>query len=78
MGKWRYSSNILDASTRWRGVVSFTLRPLYPRERTLCTFWIRDWVGLRAVLDAVESREIHCPGGNRTPAVQPVAHRYTF
>jgi hypothetical protein len=31
-GEWMYSSTILDLSTRWRGVVSFTPRPRYPRE----------------------------------------------
>jgi hypothetical protein len=31
MGEWRYSSTILDLSTKWRWVVSFTPRPLYPR-----------------------------------------------
>jgi hypothetical protein len=29
VGEWRYSCTILDLSTRWRGVVSFTSRPLY-------------------------------------------------
>jgi hypothetical protein len=29
--EWRYSSTILDFGTRWRWVVSFTPRPLYPR-----------------------------------------------
>jgi hypothetical protein len=29
MGKWRCSSTILDLGTRWRWVVSFTLRPPY-------------------------------------------------
>jgi hypothetical protein len=31
MGEWKYSSSILDLGTRWRWVVSFTARPLYPR-----------------------------------------------
>jgi hypothetical protein len=30
-GEWRYSSIILDPGTRWRWVVGFTPRPLYPR-----------------------------------------------
>jgi hypothetical protein len=33
-------------------VVSFTLQPLYPRERAPGTHWIGAWVGPRAVLDA--------------------------
>jgi hypothetical protein len=31
MGEWRYSSTFLDFGTRWRCVVSFTPRSLYPR-----------------------------------------------
>jgi hypothetical protein len=31
MGKWKYSSTILDLGTRWRRVVSFTPLLLYPR-----------------------------------------------
>jgi hypothetical protein len=29
-GEWRYSSTILDLSTRWRQVVSFMHLPFYP------------------------------------------------
>jgi hypothetical protein len=29
MGKWRYSSTILNLGTGWKYVVSFTTRPLY-------------------------------------------------
>jgi hypothetical protein len=32
MEDWRYSSTILDLSTRWRQVVSFTLKTLYPAQ----------------------------------------------
>jgi hypothetical protein len=37
MREWRYSSThptILNLSTRWRGVVSFTSLPLYPRGKS--------------------------------------------
>jgi hypothetical protein len=34
MGEWRYSSIILDLSTRWRWVVIFTPRPLYLRGKS--------------------------------------------
>jgi hypothetical protein len=34
MGEWRYRS-ILDLGTRWRLVVSFTLRSLYPQGESL-------------------------------------------
>jgi hypothetical protein len=33
MGEWKYSATILDLSTGWRWVVSFTYRPLYPRGK---------------------------------------------
>jgi hypothetical protein len=32
--EWRYSSTILDLSTRWKWVVSFTPQPLYPWVRS--------------------------------------------
>jgi hypothetical protein len=35
-------------------VYSFTLRPLYSRERAGSTHWIGRWVGPRAGMDAVE------------------------
>jgi hypothetical protein len=38
-------------------VVSFTLQPLHPRERTPSTHWIGGWVGPRAGLDNVEKRK---------------------
>jgi hypothetical protein len=31
MQEWRYGSSIFDVDTRWRWVVSFMHRPLYPR-----------------------------------------------
>jgi hypothetical protein len=34
MGEWRYSSNFLDLSTRWRWVVGFTPRPFNPRGKS--------------------------------------------
>jgi hypothetical protein len=61
-------------------VVSFATRPLYPKERAPDTHWIGDWVGPRAVLDAVVKRKIRSPlreSNPRTPIVQPVALRYT-
>jgi hypothetical protein len=33
--EWRYSSTILYFGTRWRCVVNFTPRPLYPRWKSL-------------------------------------------
>jgi hypothetical protein len=33
MREWRYNSTILHFGTRWRWVVTFTPRPLYPRRK---------------------------------------------
>jgi hypothetical protein len=71
-GEWRYSFTILELSTRWRWVTSFT-----PGERAACTHWIGGWEGPRAELDVVENRKISCPCGKPTSAVQPVARRCT-
>jgi hypothetical protein len=49
---------ILVLGTRWKLVVSFTLRSLCPRERVPATHWIGGWVGPRASLDAVVKRKI--------------------
>jgi hypothetical protein len=51
-----------------------------PRERAPGTHWIRGWVGLRAVLDAVVKRRTSSPRrelNTRTPIVQSVAQRHT-
>jgi hypothetical protein len=69
---------ILDLGTRWRWVVSFTTRPLYPRERSPGTHLIGSWVGPRAVRKAVVKRKIRSPSRKsnpRTPIVQSVAQR---
>jgi hypothetical protein len=57
-GSGGIAPRILDLSTRWRWVVSFTPRPLYPRGREPGTHWIGGWVGPRAVLDAAVKRKI--------------------
>jgi hypothetical protein len=33
LGKWRYSSTILDLGIRWRIVANFTPQRLYTREK---------------------------------------------
>jgi hypothetical protein len=56
------------------------LAALPPRERASGTHWIGDWVGPRAVLDAVVWRKIPSSrrkSNSRTPIAQPVAQRYT-
>jgi hypothetical protein len=60
-GSGGIASRILDLGTRWRWVVSFTPRPLTPRERAPGTNWIGGWVGPRAVLDAEVKRKITSP-----------------
>jgi hypothetical protein len=75
-GEWRYSPTILDLSARWSWVSSFTPRPLY-------TPGMSPWFPLYRRLGGPQSRFRHCgeesvaPPGNRTPAVQLLASRYT-
>jgi hypothetical protein len=63
------ASRILNLGNRWRWVVSFTIRQLYPRAKALGKQWIGSWVGPEVGLDAVGKREIPIPAGNRTPVV---------
>jgi hypothetical protein len=49
---------------------------LSPEEIAPSSHSIGGWVGSRAGLDPLE--ENLAPVGNRTPAVQAVAHRYTY
>jgi hypothetical protein len=78
MGEWRYSSTILDLGTRWMWVVSFTPRPLDPREKS-------PWYPLDRTLGRPQSRSGRCEEekhllsrpGVEPHAVQPVAHRCT-
>jgi hypothetical protein len=51
----------LHLGTSWRVMVSFTNRPLYPRERDPGTHWIGGCIGPRAGLDAVVKRKIPSP-----------------
>jgi hypothetical protein len=79
-GSGGIAPRILDLGNRWRWVVSFTPRPLYLQGKSPGTRWLGDWVGPRAVLDAVVKRKIpspHLEMNPRTPIVQPVAQRYT-
>jgi hypothetical protein len=57
--EWRYSSTILDLSTRWRWVVSFTTPAALPRgERAPGIHWIGGYVGPRACLDVIKKRKV--------------------
>jgi hypothetical protein len=76
MGEWRYSSTVLDLGIRLRGMVSFTPRPLYLRRSPQYP--------LERRLGGPQGRSGRCgeeknlaSAGNRTPAVQLVARRYT-
>jgi hypothetical protein len=74
---WRHNSIILVLGTRRRWVVSLMPRPLYPRGN--CPRYLLD-----RRLGEPQSRSGRygeeknlTPAGNRSPAVQPVALRYT-
>jgi hypothetical protein len=79
LGSGGKAPRILDLGTRWRWVVSFTTRPLYPQGKI-------PWYPLYRRLGGPQSRSGH--GGEekipssrresnpRTPIVQPVAQRY--
>jgi hypothetical protein len=61
--------HFLDLGTRWRWVVSFTSRPLYPREKTPPpgTHWIGGWMDPRAGLDDLKKRKFLTLSGLGTP-----------
>jgi hypothetical protein len=63
MGEWmRIDPHFLDFGTSWC-VVSFTPRPLYPRETAPSTHWTGGCVDPRTGLDDVEKRKfLNLPG----------------
>jgi hypothetical protein len=73
------SSNFLHLSIRWKSVVSFTSRPLYPRKTAAGIPWIWGWVGLRGGVHSMEKMKFLIYGnGIPTPLViQPVTLSYT-
>jgi hypothetical protein len=73
MGEWMYSSTILEFSIRWRWVVSFMPRLLYPPP------WERAprWVEPRTGPDAVEKRKIPYPCWELNAYLHLVASRCT-
>jgi hypothetical protein len=73
-GSGGIASNILELGIRWRWVINFTPRPLYPEEWAPGTHWIGGWVGPVWTLWRNKSLS---PVGNRTPAVQLISRRYT-
>jgi hypothetical protein len=71
LGKWRYSSTHSLASAPDGGEWSASRRGLItPRERAPGTHWIGDWVGPRAVLNAVVKRKIPSPRRESNPRPQ--------
>jgi hypothetical protein len=61
-------------------VDSLKPRPLYPSEKSiaLIVHWILGWIGPTQNRSAPCGEEKNLePVRNRTPAVKPVAHRYT-
>jgi hypothetical protein len=70
LGEWGISPLILDLGTRWRWVVSFTPRPLYPQGKSPC-------YPLDRRLGGPQSRSGRRESNPRTPIIQAVAQRYT-
>jgi hypothetical protein len=56
-----YNSTIFYSDTRKRWLVSFTLRPIIPREKAHRIHWIGGWVSITVGLHAVKKIEICCP-----------------
>jgi hypothetical protein len=51
---------ILNLGSRWRKVVSLTLRPLDPSKERPWYHWIGGWVGRRTGVNGLEKRIVHC------------------
>jgi len=66
--------HILGLGTRWRWVVSFTSRPLYPKGKNPW-YPLGGWLGPRTALDIMVKRKIPNPmPGLEPPIIQTVAH----
>jgi hypothetical protein len=68
---------ILDLGTRWRWVVRFTPRPLYPREKPWHPLDRRLDVPQRRSGGGGEEKNSHPLPGLEPPIIQPLAQRYT-
>jgi hypothetical protein len=77
MGKWRYSSTILDLGNRWEWVVSFTLQPLYPRGNRPRYPLARRVGGPQSRFGRFGDESSLTPAGNWTLVAQPVSRRCT-
>jgi hypothetical protein len=75
--EWRYRSNILDLSSGWRRAVSFMCLLLYPWGKSHQYQLARRLDGPQSWSGCYREGENLVLPGNRTMAVQPVAHHYT-
>jgi hypothetical protein len=77
MGERRYRSTILDLSTSWRRVVSFTPQLLYPQRKSPQCPLDRRLGGLQSQSGSCRKEKNLTPAGNQTPAFQPIAPHCT-
>jgi hypothetical protein len=76
MGDWRYSVNILALGTEW-WVVSFKPWPLYSHENCPRYPLYEGLDGAQSQPGRYGEKKTLVSTRNRTPAVQPLAYRYT-
>jgi hypothetical protein len=75
--EWRYSSTILDLCTRWRWVVGFSPRPLYPRGNGPRYPLDRRLGGPQSLSGPCGEEKNLAPAGIQTLAVHSIARLYT-
>jgi hypothetical protein len=77
LGEWGIAPPILDLGTRWRWVVSFTPRPLYPQGKSPCHPLDRKLGGSQSRSGHSDEKKNSQPlPGLKPPIIQPVAQRY--
>jgi hypothetical protein len=76
-GSGGIAPRILDLGTRWRWVVSFTPRPLYPQEEPLILIGRRPGGPQSRPRLGGEEKNSHPLPGFELPIIQPVAQLYT-
>jgi hypothetical protein len=72
MEEWRYGSTILSFGIKWRRMVSFTFRPLYPRENRARYPLDKRFGGPQRGLDVVEKNL--ASAGIRSPAFNTIKY----
>jgi hypothetical protein len=75
--EWTYIITLLDFGISWKWVVSFMLLFLYPRGKNTRYSFDSSLCGIHSPSGRCGEEKNLTPFGNRTPAVQPEAHRYT-